>query len=134
MRGNMTPFKNAAVAEIFERYPPRIQKKLLALREIVFDVAASTPDIGELEETLKWGEPAYLPSQSRIGTTVRMDWKKASPSEYAMYFHCQTSLIETFRTLFPRDFRFDGNRAIVFHEDDILPVDAISYCVGMALT
>lgn len=130
----MTPFKNAAVAEVFENYPQSIRKKLLALREIVFDVAASTPGVGELEETLKWGEPAYLTTQSKIGSTVRMDWKKAAPTQYAMYFHCQTTLVETFRTLFPNDFTFEGNRAIVFQENDKLPVDAISYCVGMALT
>lgn len=130
----MTPFHNAAVAEVFDRYPPKIRKKMLALRELVFEVAATTEGVGEIEETLKWGEPAYVTVESKIGSTVRMDWKKATPDCYAMYFHCQTTLIETFRTLFPSDFRFDGNRAIIFHEDDLVPADALSHCVAMSLT
>lgn len=55
----MSPFKNATVAAKFESYPPAVRRKLLALREAVFRTAASMPEIGEIEETLKWGEPAY---------------------------------------------------------------------------
>ena len=30
-----------------------------------------------------------------------------------MYFNCQTNLVETFRTLCPNDFKFEGNRTLV---------------------
>ena len=36
-------------------YPPVIRQRVLALREIVFMVAAKTPGVGPLEESLKWG-------------------------------------------------------------------------------
>jgi hypothetical protein len=49
------PFQNAAVARVFEAYPPRMRRKLLALRRLIFDTAASTEGVGKLEETLKWG-------------------------------------------------------------------------------
>ena len=127
----MTPFQNSAVAEVFEKYPPKIRKKMLALRELVFEVAANAEGVGEIEETLKWGEPAYL---SKIGSTVRMDSKPAAPSHYSMYFHCQTTLVETFRTMFPSDFTYVGNREIVFHENDAVPFDALALCVEMSLT
>jgi hypothetical protein len=65
---------------------------------------------------------------------VRIDWKKSSPTQYAIYFHCQTNLVETFRTLFPTEFRFEGNRAIVFDEADVVPTDSLAYCVAAALT
>ena len=48
------------------------------------------------------------------------------PSQYAMYFHYQTNLVDTFRTLFPSDFRFEGNRAIVFEEGDAVPFDSLA--------
>ena len=54
--------------------------------------------------------------------------------QYAMYFNCQTNLIETFKTLFPAEFKFEGNRAIVFLESDVVPVDALTYCIAAALT
>ncbi len=111
-----------------------MRSKLLALRELIFSVAASTEGVGELEETLKWGEPAYVTSQSKSGSTVRIAWKKSNPAQYAMYFNCQTNLIDTFRTIFPGEFRFEGNRAIVFDEVDRLPTDALGICVAAALT
>ena len=130
----MRAFENTAVAQAFDAYPPKIRRKLLALRELIFRTAASTEGVGELEEALKWGEPAYVTAQSRSGSTVRIGWKKSTPSQYAMYFHCQTNLVETFRSLFPREFTFEGHRAIVFHESDTVPVDAIAFCVAAALT
>jgi hypothetical protein len=128
------PFRNAAVAQAFDGYPPEMRRKLLALRQLIFETAACTPGVGEIEETLRWGEPAYVTTQSRSGSTVRIGWKKSAPTRYAMYFHCQTNLVETFRTLFPREFRFEGNRAIVFSEIDVVPADALAFCIAAALT
>ncbi|MEQ1529255.1 MAG: DUF1801 domain-containing protein [Methylococcales bacterium] len=130
----MRPFEHAGVAEVFAAYPPNMRCKLLALRELIFATAAATPGVGKLEETLKWGEPAYVTTASKSGSTVRIAWKKANPSQYGMYFHCQTTLIDTFRALFPDEFEFEGNRAIVFKESDIVPMDALAFCVAAALT
>jgi len=127
-------FADPAVARVFDAYPPAIRRKLLALRTLIFRTAAATDGVGELQETLKWGEPAYVTSKSGSGSTIRIDWKKSSPSHYAMYFHCQTNLVETFRTLFPREFTYEGNRAIVFGADRKVPSDALSFCVAAALT
>lgn len=107
--------------------------KLLTLRELVLRTAASIDGVGEIEETLKWGEPAYV-TKNKSGSTVRVDWKKQDPDHYAMYFHCQTNLVETFRTLFPHDFKFEGNRALIFSLRDKVPVDALSICIAASLT
>lgn len=130
----MKPFQSAAVASKFEAYPPKMRRKMMALRRLILETAAATCDVGEIEETLKWGEPAYVTSQTGSGSTVRIDWKKAKPRQYAMYFNCQTNLVETFRTLFPRDFKYEGNRAIVFDEDEVVSVRALEFCIVAALT
>ena len=130
----MTPFVNAEVARVFDAYPVDVRPRLLALRELILRTASSTAGVGELEETLKWGEPAYLASKSKSGSTIRIDWKKARPAEYAMYFNCKTTLVETFRTLFPADFKFEGNRAIVFPAAAAVPTDSLAFCVAAALT
>ena len=129
----MRPFHDPAVAAKFEAYPPAVRRKLLALREIVFRTAAATPGVGEIVETLKWGEPAYV-TKDKTGSTVRMDWKSKDPGHYAMYFHCQMNLVETFRALFPNDFRFEGNRALVFSMSEQVPAPALSVCVAASLT
>ncbi|MDB5814877.1 MAG: hypothetical protein JWN23_1994 [Rhodocyclales bacterium] len=130
----MKSFENPLVAKVFEAYPPAMRQRLLVIRELIFKTAASTGGVGKLEETLKWGEPAYVTSESKSGSTVRIDWKKGSPSQYAMYFHRQTNLIETFRTLFPGEFKFEENRAIVFSESDEVPKDSLAFCIAAALT
>ena len=130
----MKPFTNADVAHAFGAYPPAERRKLLALRALIFETASSIEGVGEIEETLKWGEPAYLTSESKSGSTIRIDWKKSNPLQYAMYFHCRTNLVETFRTLFPKEFKFDGDRAIVFDAADTVSTDALSVCIAAALT
>ena len=130
----MKPFLNPAVAKVFEAYPPRMRRRLLALRTLIFDTAAMTEGVGEIEETLKWGEPAYVTSETKAGSTVRIDWKKSTPGQYFMYFICTTNLVETFKTSFPNDFEYEGNRALVFSEDDAVPMDSLAICVAAALT
>ncbi len=126
--------KDGDVAEKFEAYPPAIRSRLLVLRSLILETADNTDGVGPLEETLKWGEPAYVTSQSKSGSTVRIGWKRSQPSQYAMYFHCRTNLIETFRALFPDELRFEGNRAIVFDKTDSLPEDPLRFCIAAALT
>src|SRR5262245_12835005 len=130
----MKPFADPEVAAHFDAYPRAVRRKMLALRELVFATAARIPGVGELQETLKWGEPAYVTAQTRSGSTVRMDWKRKSPDLYAMYFHCQTGLVESFRRMFPDDFTFAGNRALVFKLSDKLPADALAICIEASLT
>ena len=130
----MKPFAEPIVAQVFDAYPPGVRRRLLALRALIFDTAARTPGVGELEETLRWGQPAYITAQSQSGSTVRIDWKKSQAGKYAMYFHCQTNLVETFRTLFPGEFAFEGNRAIVFSESTVVPEDSLALCIAAALT
>lgn len=131
---DMTPFQNDAVAQTFQAYPLSVRKKLLLLRELIFRTASSTKGVGELQEVLKWGEPAYVTEKSKAGSTVRIAWKKSAPSQYAVYFNCKTNLVETFRTLFPHEFTFEGNRAIVFEEADVVPRDSLAFCISAALT
>lgn len=124
---------NPDVNDKFESYPRHIRPKLEFLRSLIFEVAANTPTVGKLEETLKWGEPSYLTSESKSGTTIRIDWKAKTPDQYAMYFNCKTTLVEDYRSLFGDTLAFGGNRAILFGVNDSLPENEVRACIGMAL-
>jgi Domain of unknown function (DU1801) len=122
------------VAAVFAAYPPKLRTKLAELRRLILQTAAATPGVGPLEETLKWGQPSYLTSATKSGTTVRIDRLKGKNERYALFVHCQTDLTETFRELYPDTFRYQGRRAIVFDADDTLDEASLRHCIALALT
>jgi len=126
--------ENAEVAAVFEAYPKEIKPKLMFLRQLIFDVASRTDGVGELEETLKWGQASYLTTQTKSGSLVRIDQIKTQEGKYAMFFHCQTTLVDTFKEMYRGQFEFGGNRSIIFSTKDKVPVDELSQCILMALT
>ncbi|MEO0560781.1 MAG: DUF1801 domain-containing protein [Chloroflexota bacterium] len=127
-----TPPKN--VRAVFEKYPAPIQDNLRFFRELIYSVAAETDGVGELEETLKWGQISYLTPITKSGTTIRIDGVADKPNEVAMYVHCQTTLIDGFRGRFGGHLEFEGNRCVRFDLDDDYAIEAAKECVAAALT
>lgn len=126
----MQTIHNPAVADVFKKYPPDIRKKLLFLRRLILETAAELPDVGEIEETLKWGEPGYIAKQ---GSTIRMDWKPRDPEHYTLYFNCKTTLVETFEVLYGNLFCYEGTRAIIFTRLELIPVKQLKHCIALSL-
>ena len=126
--------KNPRVAAVFKSYPNNIRAKLMFLRQLIFDTAAATKGVGEIEETLKWGEPSYLTPKTKTGSTIRIDWKKSQKEQYAMYFKCTADIVVAFRKRYPTEFKYGGNRSIIFHKDDEIPVKELKSCISLALT
>ncbi|MBN2731036.1 MAG: DUF1801 domain-containing protein [Balneolaceae bacterium] len=122
-----------AVQQKFNSYPNHIKPKIENLRDLIYEVAKATEGVGKLEETLKWGEPAYLTSKTKSGTTIRIGWKPKNPNQIGLYVSCNTTLINTFRTMFAGDLKFEGNRAIVFPVHKPLPRKQLMICIQMAL-
>ena len=118
------------VKEVFENYPITLQGKLLELRELILKTASECEEIKKFEETLKWGEPSYV---SNIGSTIRLGQVKTNLNEYALYFHCKTKLVDTFRELYSDIFSFEGNRAIIFNKNEKLPIRELEHCILMSL-
>ena len=132
-----TSFADPTVEAVFAAYPARTKAKLLALRQLILETAAQTPGVGALDETLKWGQPSYLTNQTRSGSTIRIDRVKAAGDDrerYALYVHCQTTLVSTFRQLYRDELTFGGNRSILLQADQPLPKAALRHCIALALT
>jgi hypothetical protein len=134
MKRNSAGFSEPAVDAVFRAYPRPVRAKLLALRRLIFDIAKTTKGVGRLEETLKWGQPSYLTPETKSGSTIRIDQVKFAADRYAVYFHCQTDLVATFRELYPGELSFGGNRSILLNAKDALPEPALRHCVALALT
>jgi Domain of unknown function (DU1801) len=128
------PLGSDQVKRVFDVMPENVRVQMLELRELIFSVANSSKAIGRLEETLKWGEPAYITSETKSGSLVRLGWKPKEPDCIRVLFHCQTNLVETFRTLFTDDLVFEGNRAIVLQTGNPIPTSSLRFCIEAALT
>jgi hypothetical protein len=127
-------FSDSAVAAVFSGYPAPLRARLLVLRGLILDTAKATEGVGPLQEALKWGQPSYLTAETKSGSTIRIDQVKSAANQYAVYFHCQTDLVETFRALYPSELRYGGSRSILLNVEDQLPEPALRHCVALALT
>ena len=123
----MTPFASREVAAAYDRWTPEQRSALLSVRALIYDEAMAG-GVGEIGETLKWGEPSYVPVAARTGTPVRLSvTKQGAPAVFA---HCQTQVVPAFREAFGDAFRYDGNRAVLIGPD----TEALRRMIRHALT
>lgn len=80
------PFASEAVKTAFETVQPDARRGLLALRALIFKTAARLPEVGPIEEALRWGQPAYLTPLTKSGSTLRLGVPKAGG--FALFAHC----------------------------------------------
>ncbi len=126
------PFEDPSVATVFAGYQKPEQSKLLQLRDHILKTAEQTEGVGQILETLKWGQPAYLTPQTKSGSTIRLGLPKTGG--YAIYVHCQTSILSEFQQIFPTEFTYEGNRAIHFDADNPPQLDRLGLLISRALT
>ncbi|HEV7479719.1 MAG TPA: DUF1801 domain-containing protein [Roseiarcus sp.] len=124
----------ASVAGALSVFPKHVRRRLLEVRDLIFETAADIEGVGLLTETLKWSEPAYLTEATRSGSTIRLGWFRSSDRECAVLFNCRSSLVDDFRERFPGVFTYERNRAILLDAREPLPKAPLSACLGMALT
>ncbi len=121
------------VLAALERHKEPVRSRLLAVRALIVDTAAQTAGVGPIEEALRWNQPSFLTSESGSGSTIRID-AHGTTGAIAIYFHCQTDLVETFRRLYPVAFEFEANRAVVVPDGSAMPEAELRHCVSLALT
>lgn len=131
---SMTQFDSPDVASVFASYPKGARARLMSLRHLILDVASTTQRVGTIEETLKWGQPSYLTKDPKTGTTIRLGQPRDRPDQIGLYVSCQTNLVETFRQLYPREFSYEGDRAILLPVVGEIPAAELRHMIAMALT
>lgn len=119
---------NSAVERKVDTYPPIAKAKFLEVRAMIFEVAQGN-ELGEVDETLKWGQPAYL---CKFGSTIRLEWKPQTPDTIGIFFNCKTVLVETFKEVFGESLNYESNRIVLLSIERDTPQELES-CILMAL-
>ena len=119
----------AEIKAKIDSYPSSVSTVLFEIRQLIIDVALELK-LSELSESLKWGEPSV---SSKIGSTVRYDWKAKMPEYVCVYFNCKTTLVETFKEVYGEVFTYSTNRALIFEIGVPLPIEALKHCFAMSL-
>lgn len=121
MNGRAIPFDDQAVKAVFDGFVPDVKDMALHLRALIFETAARTPQVGQVQEALRWGQPAYLTPQTKSGSTLRVG--PAKKGGCVIFAHCQTQIIPNYVAQFPGLDEIDGTRAVIFKTaDDIDPI------------
>ncbi|UWQ45745.1 DUF1801 domain-containing protein [Leisingera aquaemixtae] len=107
------PFASPDIEAAFDVPDVKARAGLLALRRLIFDTAAQTPEAGRIEEALRWGQPSYLTPETGTGSAIRLGIPKGA--RFALFVHCQSRLIPEFAAAFPAWDRFEGTRAVLFN-------------------
>ena len=129
-----TSFQCSEIEAVFDAYPGKVRKRMLQLRQLIFDTAAKIDRVGPIEEALKWGQPSYLTPKSKSGTTIRIDQIKSEPECYGLFVNCRTSLLSTYRELYGDILTYDGTRCLKFNISKKPSKKMISNCITIALT
>lgn len=120
---------NTAIQTKFDSYPSAVKQQLECLRALILAIAAEHA-LGDVEETLKWGEASY---SVKGGSPIRIDWKAKEPSVLKVFFHCQTRLVATFREIYRDEFVYEGNRAVVIPLHTDIQQVPLRHCLLLAL-
>ncbi len=123
-----------AFAKVIARHSPAVQTSLIALRALVLATAKTTPGVGDIEVGLRWGQQSFLTHKTGSGSTIRIGIERNEPETVAMFFHCQSGLIDTFRELYGDKLAYEGKRALLFPAGKRIPAKMLAHCIGLALT
>ncbi|HCE69789.1 MAG TPA: DUF1801 domain-containing protein, partial [Ruegeria sp.] len=96
---------------------------------LILRSAAELPQAQPLQETLKWGQPAYLAPR---GSTLRLGCPRQGG--FALYVHCQSRLIPDYLEQFEGLDRIEGTRAILFRSADEIDPIRHGWLIRRALT
>ncbi len=123
-------FTDPAIEERFGSFPSTQRALLLRLRELILATASGSELPCGVDETLKWGEPSYAPVKARVGSAVRLG--SFDGERVAMYFNCQTSLVEQIRSVYGDALQYSKSRAVLFAVAEPLQAETVVACARMA--
>ena len=128
----MTPLPSP-LNDVFASWSQTAAATALQCRGLFLDAAARL-ETGPLEESLKWGQPAWRPSRPRTGSTLRMGWDAAEPDALTLFVDCKTDLAARMQETYPTLMAHDGRRRMGVSLNTPLPEQAIAHLAEMTFS
>lgn len=123
----MTPaIISPEIQAAYDTFPASVRNGAMALRALIYETAKG---IDAPTECLRWGQPSYI---TPIGSTLRIGIPKSGG--FALYVHCQSTVISQFSQVFGADFQIEGNRAVLFQTVDEIQPEKLGLLIKHALT
>lgn len=113
--------------------PDNINTRLDQVRALIIRTAQETNGVGEIVESIKWGQASFATVRPKSGTPIRIGGN-VEAGTYSIYVPCSTSLISDFRETHPDMFDYHGNREIRLGLNAPLPKQELSLFLSAALT
>ena len=117
------------LAHKFQSWPANAAQYASEIRALFIQTAQNF-DVRDLEESLKWGEPAWRPKKG--GTTLRASWSPKTPTELGLFVDCKSDLCARMQSDFPNDFRFVAPRAMYLPLAQPVPTPAVTHLARIA--
>ncbi len=125
------PDPPAEIRAKIEQAPHDAQKGLWVLRDLILATGAALPEVGRIEECLKWGQVSFTTPETKSGSTLRIGVPKSGG--FALYAHCQTNIIAHYQAAFPNLERIEANRAVMFDDTAQIEPDRLRILIAHAL-
>jgi len=108
-------------------------KRMQDLHALILKLGDETEGVGEIEQSVKWGQASFAAVRPKTGTPIRID-ANAGAQTYSLFVPCSTTLISSFRETHPDMFDYHGNREIRLDLNAPLPKAELSLFITAALT
>lgn len=118
---------------VLKTYSPPLRARLISVRTLILQCANQNSAIGEIEESLKWGQLSFATRAPKSGTPLRLGGNDDQQT-YSLYVPCSTSLIAEFQEIHPEMFSYHGTREIRLGLDKDLPKPELTLFITAALS
>ena len=95
-----------------QRLSKAAASKTAGVAPLILDTAKMTKGVGAVEETLKWGQPSYLTTATKSGSTIRINRIK-SPARPLRGVSIARPTSRDFSPAVPDGIDYGGNRSIL---------------------
>jgi hypothetical protein len=123
------PITDPRIQAAFDAFPKPALEGALVLRKLIFETAALLPNVPIPTDCLRWRQPSYV---TPIGSALRIGIPKSG--NFALFAHCQSTIVSQFERAFNGDFRIDGNRAVLFEAIEDIQPDKLKLLIEHAIT